>query len=401
MSGDGNSRPVRRPRRITRPQVPPGPLRDLKSLLYRLYVEAGAPSLDEIHACAEREGTEAVAGWPGRDSIRRIIGEAVVPPSQADTVAVAAVLARLARWDPGNAAGRARELWVQAQLAVPVGVPIGQAVDPFALEVHRSLLVPGAGRLSDLPLYVPREHDRELARVVAAAAEGHSQVAALVGGSSTGKTRACWEALSLVRERVEPWRLWHPIDPSRPEAALAELGRIAAYTVVWLNEAQFYLADPALGERVAASVREVLRDSTRAPVLVLATLWPAHWRILTTRPGSGPDRHAQARELLDGHKIRVPEEFTGTDLDAVAARVGNDPRLGQAAEQAGDGQITQYLAGVPVLMDRYLQAPPATKALIWAANGRPSAGVRATAAAGAAGRRRSRLPDRPAVGADR
>ena len=98
----------------------------------------------------------------------------------------------------------------------------------------------------------------------------------LVGGSSTGKTRACWEALQLLRDQDPGWRLWHPIDPSRPEAALRELPDIRPRTVVWLNEAQFYLdaAEAGLGERVAAGLRELLRDPARAPVLVLATLWP-------------------------------------------------------------------------------------------------------------------------------
>jgi len=43
---------------------------------------------------------------------------------------------------------------------------------------------------------------------------------------------------------------------------------------VWLNEAQFYLdpAEAGLGERVAAGLRELLRDLGRAPVLVLATI---------------------------------------------------------------------------------------------------------------------------------
>jgi hypothetical protein len=64
-----------------------------------------------------------------------------------------------------------------------------------------------------------------------------------------------------------------------PDAALRELPRIGPRTVVWLNEAQFYLdvAGTGLGERVAAGLRELLRDPARAPVLVLATLWPAFW----------------------------------------------------------------------------------------------------------------------------
>jgi hypothetical protein len=46
--------------------------------------------------------------------------------------------------------------------------------------------------------------------------------------------------------------------------------------VVWLNEAQFYLApaDAGLGERVAAGLRELLRHPGRAPLLVLATSTP-------------------------------------------------------------------------------------------------------------------------------
>ena len=126
-----------------------------------------------------------------------------------------------------------------------------------------------------LPVYVPREHDAALAEVVTAAAAGTSGIAVLVGGSSTGKTRACWQALELLRGLEPGWRLWHPIDP---QAALAELPGVGPRTVVWLNEAQRYLdtADGA-GERVAAGLRELLRDRARGPVLVLATLWPEFW----------------------------------------------------------------------------------------------------------------------------
>jgi hypothetical protein len=161
--------------------------------------------------------------------------------------------------------------------------------------------------------------------VVRAAAEGTSGIAVLVGGSSTGKTRACWEALGLLRGTPEPWRLWHPIDPSRPEAALRELGSIGPRTVVWLNEAQFYLDAPAsgLGERVAAGLRELLRDPARAPVL--ATLWPQFWGTLTARPADVEDRHAQARELLSGQDIPVPAAFTRAQVRQLTQ--ARDPRL--------------------------------------------------------------------------
>ena len=252
-------------------------------------------------------------------------------------------------------------------LAPPsAGWPLAEVRDPFALEVHRPVQPEDApGGLPELPAYVPRGHDQVLAQVVRAAAGGRSGIAVLVGGSSTGKTRACWEALHLLRNQDAPWRLWHPIDPTRPDAALAELPGIGPRTVVWLNEAQFYLdtveADP--GERVAAGLRELLRHPARAPVLVLASMWPQYWDTLTACPlGGGADPHAQARELLAGHDIPVPTAFTAEQMGQLS-RAG-DARLVLAAEAAADGEVAQFLAGAPELLARYRNAPPAARALI-------------------------------------
>jgi hypothetical protein len=264
------------------------------------------------------------------------------------------------RLGDGRAAGRAGD--------PPAGRLLAEVTDPFDLEVHRPVQaddpLPG---LPELPTYVPREHDRELAELVRAAAEGASGIAMLVGGSSTGKTRACWEALGLLRKRPERWRLWHPINPSRPEAALRELPSIGPLTVVWLNEAQLYLdvAADELGEQVAAGLRELLRDPARAPVLVLATLWQEFWDRLTACSPTGEDPHAQARELLTGRDISVPATFTATQVQQLTK--AGDPRLAQAAEAAEDRQVTQFLAGAPELMARYRNAPPAAAALITAA----------------------------------
>jgi hypothetical protein len=192
----------------------------------------------------------------------------------------------------------------------PVGWPLAEVGDPFALEVHRAVEpdVPQPG-LPVLPVYVLREHDTALAEVVTAAAAEASGIAVLVGGSSTGKTRACWQALGLLRGLEPGWRLWHPIDP---QGALAGLPGAGPRTVVWLNEAQRYLDTPdGAGERVAAGLRVLLRDRARGPLLVLATLWQEFWAELTARPAGGADPHAQARELLDGHDIPVPAAFTG------------------------------------------------------------------------------------------
>ena len=256
----------------------------------------------------------------------------------------------------------------QPRREAPAGWPLAEVIDPFALEVHRPVQPDTSQRdLPTLPVYVPREHDMELGRVVTAAAHGSSRIVVLVGGSSTGKTRACWEALRLLRDRKQGWRLWHPIDPSRPQAALRELPAIGPRTVVWLNEAQFYLdvAADGLGERVAAGLRELLRDPARAPVLLLATLWPQFWDTLTARPTGRADPHAQARELLAGRDISVPAAFTAAQLHDLTRAA--DPRLVQAANASHDGEVIQFLAGAPELLARYRNAPPIAAALISAA----------------------------------
>ena len=135
---------------------------------------------------------------------------------------------------------------VRAERTLAPGRSLSEETDPFDLEVHRPV-APDAVTSRDLPLlppYVRRPHDEELARVTRAATEGHSDIAVLVGDSSTGKTRACWETLQIIRDTSipsAPWRLWHPIAPSRSGAVLKDLPNVAPHTVIWLNEAQLYL----------------------------------------------------------------------------------------------------------------------------------------------------------------
>lgn len=255
-------------------------------------------------------------------------------------------------------------------LAAPsAGRLLAEVTDPFALEVHYPVQAEDSLRdLPELPPYLRREHDEELGKVTQAAANGKSRIAVMVGGSSTGKTRACWEALGVLRMENEPWRLWHPIDPTHPEAALRDLPSIGPRTVVWLNEAQLYLdvLSEGLGERVAAGMRELLRDPSRAPVLILATMWETFWGKLTVRPGAGAaDPHAQARELLTGRDISVPPALTAPEIEQLAK--SGDPRLIQAAALAVDGHAIQFLAGAPELLSRYRNGEPAARSLINAA----------------------------------
>ena len=346
-----------RKRLIARPLVPPGPRADLKSLIYELYLAAGTPALHEITQSIAED--DELAGAPGRDTVTRIIGDPDKLCSLADVVAVVTVLARAARRDEKDAADRARDLWVAARKAPAVGVPLDKVTDPFAREVHRPVILDGVGGLAPLPRYVRRAHDGRLAELAARAAAGSSVMAVLVAGSSAGKTRACWEALEVLRQAGR-WRLWHPYDPGRPAAVLRELAAVGPRTVVWLNETQEYLG-ASDGERVAAGLRSLLADPARAPVLVLGTLWPEHYADLTQQPGS------QVRALIDGTVVEVPGAFTGADLAAWQQAAPADPRLAWAAEHAENGQITQQLSGGPEQLQRYLAARPAAKALIQAA----------------------------------
>ncbi|MBK3570017.1 hypothetical protein [Streptomyces sp. MBT62] len=236
---------------------------------------------------------------------------------------------------------------------------------PLDLEVHHA--IHAAAEEEELPSYVPREHDVHLRHIVDTARGWKSQLCMLVGGSSTGKTRACWEAIQALAG--DKWRLWHPFDPTRAEAALAGLASVGPRTVVWLNEAQHYLAQPQVGEQVAAALRTLLADTSRAPVLVLGTVWPVHWDQLTSLPAAPPghDPQEQSRQLLAGRQVHVPDAFTDQDLIAVRSAAEGDQRLAQALAGAADRRITQFLAGVPALLDRYKHAGPGARAVLDAA----------------------------------
>ncbi|MFF3617543.1 hypothetical protein, partial [Streptomyces sp. NPDC002580] len=252
------------------------------------------------------------------------------------------------------------------------GRPIAEW-DPHELEVHpagpgQTASGSGGSGTRALPGYVERDHDRVLAEAVQDVAAGRSRIVVLVGASSTGKTRACWEAVQPLAKRG--WRLWHPFDPTRAEAALEDLHRVRPRTVVWLNEAQHYLDDQAVGERIAAAVHRLRISPERGPVLVLGTLWLDYARQFTALPEPGmEDPHSRVRELLVGHTLTVPDVFDAAALAAAdAVAEGGDRLMADTLIRARtDGRVTQDLAGAPELLNRYQHASPAAKALLEAA----------------------------------
>ncbi|MFF3020155.1 hypothetical protein [Streptomyces sp. NPDC057939] len=251
------------------------------------------------------------------------------------------------------------------------GRPIGEW-DPHDLEVHPAGTGdgpsgPGRWRDPTMPKYVRREHDSVLDGLVKDATVGSSRAVVLVGGSSTGKTRACWEAVQPLAK--EGWRLWHPFDPTRAQDALEDLPQVAPRTVVWLNEAQHYFGGAA-GERIAAAVHRLLMTAECGPVLVLGTLWPEYAARYTALPSpGGEDPRSRVRELLAGRMLSVPELFDAPALATAAAfAAGGDRFLADALSRAGaDGRVTQDLAGAPELLNRYRHASPAAAAVLEAA----------------------------------
>ena len=212
------------------------------------------------------------------------------------------------------------------------GRPLAEVSDPFVLEVHRPVQPEGTPTgLPVLPPYVPREHDQVLGQVMRAAAGGRSGIAVLVGGSSTGKTRACWEAVALLRDQDPPWRLWHPIDPTRPDAALrGAAGHRAADR--GMAERGPVLPRPGRGRAGRTDRRRAAGTAARPRPGPGAGAGHRLARILgrpDRPPAGGDDRHAQARELLAGHDITVPAAFTPAQMGQLARAA--DMRMALAA----------------------------------------------------------------------
>jgi hypothetical protein len=279
--------------------------------------------------------------------------------------------------------------------------------NPVDLGVHQVI---GGGPMS---AYIRRPHD-ELLRAVLDPAVPTSRIVVVRGGSSTGKTRAAYEA---VADLPADWRLDYPLDVAALQERL-DAG-IPARTVLWLSELRQY-ADAGGGPAVLGRLADLLQGDG---LLLITTMWHEQWNdyiaAARARPGAanpagtagrllhrlpeltrsdyiaaaraGPgaaDPAGTAGRLLGrlpeltgsdpaeiyparGGVIDVPGRFTAAEM-AAAARA-DDSRLAEATAAAArarqEGQVTQYLAGVPDLIDRYagLGGDPYGQAVITAA----------------------------------
>jgi len=206
--------------------------------------------------------------------------------------------------------------------------------DPFDLDVHRAIAV---ADLPVLPAYLHRDHDDDLDAHLADV--DRSTMVVLTGESSTGKTRALYEAV----RRHEVLRDWPLVYPRTADDLVAACDRIRPGTVLWLNEAQHHLGSA----HAVAALRGLLEGA--GPVVVLGTLWPQFWSAFTAS-----DEHARSLLLHRVVCVRVADRFDGHDVARLKADGKADPRLITALATSGDGRrVIQTVAGGPALVERY------------------------------------------------
>ena len=236
--------------------------------------------------------------------------------------------------------------------------------DPEKLGVHR---VVGGG---PMPPYIYRPHDDLLAAVLDPAVQA-SRLVVLRGESSTGKSRAAYEAITgeaARRTGLANWRLDYPQGPSSLTARLKD--GIPARTILWLGELRQY-ADADGGAEALDHLSSLLDGEGQ---IIITTVWPDDWEKYTaaaqgrpTADSAGaagrllrplPDLTAASPAAIDasrGGVIGIPPQFAGQAFDTVGR--SDDPVLMEAVAAAAaaghPGQVTQYLAGVPALLRRY------------------------------------------------
>ncbi|MEV0732267.1 NB-ARC domain-containing protein [Polymorphospora sp. NPDC050346] len=200
MSADRSREPVRRARAVKRADLPTGPARDLRDLLYRLYLQADRPRLDDL---AKRiVDDDELPGSPRRDLISKIIsGNGLA--GQQDTISVGLALAYASgRVDSAALADEIRRLWIAAQTQTPPVQLLLRDPDQRAIEVQRraSQQVFDAGLVDGVPKLAGTDINRLSLRsaVVAELDQPVKRRVTLFGAAGFGKTVL---AIGLCRDQ--------------------------------------------------------------------------------------------------------------------------------------------------------------------------------------------------------
>jgi eukaryotic-like serine/threonine-protein kinase len=222
---------------------------------------------------------------------------------------------------------------------------VREVSDPIILGVHPSSRLagfsypPGEHLPDRVPAYVLRDIDDELRKQLA-----KSSFVILVGDSSAGKTRAAFEAVSVLGDHVL-------IVPNNREALTVAIDKAAnaRRCVLWLDDLEAYLG---AGGLTRADTARIL-GSRRSHRVIIATLRSAEETLLTAGIGgeaNGLHASKSSREVLEqAYRIHMLRLFSQSEIERARAKSW-DPRIADALDQANKYGVAEYLAAGPELL---------------------------------------------------
>ncbi|MGW5931375.1 tetratricopeptide repeat protein [Streptomyces anulatus] len=252
---------------------------------------------------------------------------------------------------------------VPAYLQDPLRWALAGEWDALAAGAHRA-------RPDDsgdaVPPYVPRDQDPLIrTRLTRAADEGG--LVLVVGDSTAGKTRACFEAL---RAELPEYRVVAPAGGADLMAAVEVIDRTRTRCVVWLDDLESYLGPEGLEPGLLAEL-------VRLRIPVLATMRHQQFEIFAAPESTSEMGTEHARVATVG--ARVLRQLDTVELDRVwstgeleRAGEAEDDRIADALAHHGPYGIAEYLAAGPALFQEWHRAArpgghPRAAALIAAA----------------------------------
>ncbi|WP_331758970.1 tetratricopeptide repeat protein [Streptomyces anulatus] len=236
---------------------------------------------------------------------------------------------------------------VPVYLQDPLRWPLARGWDALAAGTHRS-------RPDDsgdaVPPYVPRDQDAVIrTRLRRAAHEGG--LVLVVGDSTAGKTRACFEAL---RAQLPEHRVVAPDGGPDLLTAVEVIDRTAARCVVWLDDLESCLGPDGLEPGLLAEL-------IRLRIPVLATMRHQQFEIFAAPETTSGASTEHARTATAG--ARVLRQLDPVQLDRVwsageleRAGEAEDDRIADALTHHGTYGIAEYLAAGPALLQEWHRA---------------------------------------------
>lgn len=229
-----------------------------------------------------------------------------------------------------------RELFAAGDVIVR---PFGQ-LDPIRdLGIHPPMTL---ANWSGLPKYVPRSIDATLDAYIS---EGGLIV--VEGGSSSGKTRAAYEALLRSIKSTGERPVVIPKDGKALKSLIAA-GYKLDHAIVWLDDLEKFVGSDGIDEGITRLF------SVNGDIALLGTLRSNAKALMESAISGPPGRSLSSitRIVLDSAKtIRIDRKLTAKELEEAGAYT-DDPRIAAAisAESAG---FAEHIAAAPATLLRW------------------------------------------------